>query len=78
MLRIHAPLEWRIDAYQRENLVDRPAAGRAVKHDDHMTRTWVRTMYHANLDDYALFSVVLDASRFSTQRLVEMLMAASI
>ena len=43
-----------------------------------MTRTWVKTMCHANLDDYSLFSVVLDASRFSTQRLVEMLMAASI
>jgi len=42
-----------------------------------MTRTWVKTMCHANLDDYSLFSVVLDASRFSTQRLVEMLRAAS-
>ena len=54
------------------------AAERAVKHDDHLTRTWVKTMYHANLDDYSLFSVVVDASRFSPQRLVEMLMAASI
>src|SRR6478752_6177296 len=62
-VRIHAPLKWRIDAY---------------KHDDHMTRTWVKTMYHANLDDYSLFSVVVDASRFSTERLVEMLSAASV
>jgi hypothetical protein len=23
-VRIHAPLEWRIDAYQRDNVVDRP------------------------------------------------------
>jgi cytidylate kinase len=76
--RIHAPLEWRIDAYQRDNVVDRGTAERAVKHDDHMTRTWVKTMYHANLDDYSLFSVVLDASRFSTPGLVEMLIAASI
>ena len=52
-------------------------AERAVKHDDHMTRAWVKTIYHANLDDSSLFSVVLDASRFSTQRLVDML-AASI
>src|SRR3954466_1159305 len=76
--RIPAPLEWRIDAYQRDNVVDRGTAERAVKHDDHMTRTWVKTMYHANLDDYSLFSVVLDASRFSTPGLVEMLIAASI
>src|SRR6478752_3047405 len=51
-------------------------AQRAVKHDDHMTRTWVKTMYHANMDDYSLFSVVVDASRFSTQQVVEMLLAA--
>lgn len=24
-VRIHAPLEWRIDAYQRDNVIDRPA-----------------------------------------------------
>ncbi len=77
-VRIHAPLEWRIDAYRRDHVVDRGAAERAVKHDDHLTRTWVKTIYHANLDDYSLFSVVIDASRFSTQRLVEMLLAASI
>lgn len=77
-VRIHAPLKWRIDAYQRDHVVDRAAAEHAVKHDDHMTRTWVKTIYHANLDDFSMFSVVLDASRFSTQRLVEMLIAASI
>ena len=55
----------------------RPAAQRAVKHEDQMTRAWVKTIYHANLDDYSMFSVVVDASRFSTQRLVEMLIAAS-
>jgi len=77
-VRIHAPLEWRIDAYQRDNVVDHAAAERAVKHDDHMTRTWVKTMYHANIDDYAMFAVVVDASRFSTERLVEMLVAAAV
>jgi hypothetical protein len=77
-VRVHAPLEWRIDAYQRDNVVDRGAAERAVKHDDHMTRTWVKTMYHANIEDYSLFSVVVDASRFSAQQVVEMLIAAAI
>jgi cytidylate kinase len=38
----------------------------------------VKTIYHANLDDYSLFSVVLDASRLSPERIVEMLIAASI
>jgi hypothetical protein len=76
-VRIHAPLEWRIDGYRRDHLVDRGVAEHAVEHDDHMTRTWVKTIYHANIDDYALFSVVLDASRFSSERLVEMLLAAS-
>jgi Cytidylate kinase-like family len=77
-VRLHAPLDWRIDRYQRDHVVDRGVAGNAVKHDDQMTRTWVKTIYHASLDDYALFSIVLDASRFSTERVVEMLLAASI
>ena len=77
-VRIHAPLEWRIDAYQRDHVVARDAAERAVKYDDHLTRTWLKTMYHANLDDYSLFSTSLILSRFSTQRLVDMLIAASI
>jgi hypothetical protein len=75
-VRLRAPLEWRIANYQREHLVDRRCAEKAVKHDDHLKHAWVKTLYHVDADDLRLFSVVLDASRSSTDRLVAILLAA--
>jgi hypothetical protein len=74
--RLRAPLDWRITNYQREHLVDRRCAEKALKRDDHLKHTWVKTLYHVNADDLRLFSIVLDASRSSTDRLVEILLAA--
>ena len=75
--RLRAPLEWRIAAYQREHVVDRAAAERAVKHDDHAKHMWVKTLYHGDLDDFRLFSLAVNVSRFSPQRVVEILLAAA-
>ena len=75
-VRLRAPLEWRIASYQREHLVDRHCAEKALKHDDHRKHAWVRSLYRMDLDDARLFSLVLDASRFSHQRMVETLLTA--
>jgi hypothetical protein len=75
--RLRAPLECRIAAYQREQLVDRHSAEKAVKHDDHRTQAWVRSLYRVDIDDPQLFSLVLDTSRFSPERLVDTLLAAA-
>lgn len=75
-VRLRAPLDWRIANYQREHLVDRHCAEKALKHDDHLRHKWVKTLYHVDIDESRLFSAVLDASRFSTDRLVEILLAA--
>jgi hypothetical protein len=75
-VRLRAPLEWRIANYQREHLVDRHCAEKSLKHDDHLRQKWVKSLYHVDIDESRLFSVVLDASRFSTDRLVEILLAA--
>jgi Cytidylate kinase-like family len=75
-VRLRAPLDWRIANHRREHLVDRRCAEKAVKHDDHLKHAWVKTLYHVDVDDLRLFSVVLDASRSSTDRLVEILLAA--
>jgi hypothetical protein len=83
-VRVRAPLEWRIAAYRRQRiaayrrqqLVDRHAAVKALRHDDHLTQAWVRSLYRVDIDDASLFSLVVDASRFSTERLVETLLAA--
>jgi hypothetical protein len=75
-VRLWAPLEWRISAYQREQLVDRRCAEKALKRDDHGKRAWVKSLYHVDIDDLRLFSLAIDASRFSPGRLVEVMLAA--
>jgi hypothetical protein len=75
-VRLCAPLECRISAYQRENLVDRRCAEKKLKHADHRTQAWVKSLYRVDIDDARRFSLVLDASRFSRERLVEILLAA--
>jgi hypothetical protein len=76
-IRLRAPLEWRIAAYQRQHLVDRRGAEKAIKRDDHRKQALLRSLYHVDIDDARRFSLVLDASRFSPERLVEILLAAA-
>jgi hypothetical protein len=76
-VRLRAPLEWRIAAYQREQLVDRQCAEKKLKQVDHRTHVWVRSLYRVDIDDPRRFSVVLDASRFSPERLVEIMLSAA-
>jgi hypothetical protein len=75
-VRLRAPLECRVAAYQREHLVDRRCAEKALRHADHRTQAWVKSLYHVDIDDASRYSLVLDASRFSRQRFVEILLAA--
>jgi cytidylate kinase len=75
-VRLRAPLEWRIANYQREHLVDHRCAEKSLKHDDHLRQKWVKTLYHVDIDESRFFSIVVDASRFSIDRLVETLLAA--
>jgi cytidylate kinase len=75
-VRLRAPLKWRIANYQREHLVDRRCAEKKLRHDDHRRHKWVKTLYHVDPDDSRHFSVVLDVSRFSRERLVETILAA--
>jgi Cytidylate kinase-like family len=75
-VRLWAPLEWRTAAYQRRHLVDRRCAEKTLRHDDHREQAWVKSLYGVDLDDPQHFSLVLDASRFSPERLVETMLAA--
>jgi hypothetical protein len=75
-VRLRAPLACRIANYQREQLVNRACAEKAIKHDDRATSAWVRSLYHVEIDDDRHFTLALDASRFSLGRLVETLLAA--
>ena len=74
--RLHAPLACRVAAFQREHLVNHDCAHKAITHDDHIQRDWARSIYHAELDDARLFTLVLDTSRFTLEQLVNTLLAA--
>jgi hypothetical protein len=76
-VRLHAPREWRIDEYARHELVERSRAVKAIDHDDHAQRELVRTLYRLDVDDSRLYSLVVDASRFPVDRIVELLLAAA-
>jgi hypothetical protein len=75
-VRLRAPLDWRIETCHREQLVDRRCAEKALKRDDHRKQAWVKRLYRMDIDDAMLFSVVLDVSRFSPDRILETLLAA--
>jgi hypothetical protein len=75
-VRLCAPLDCRIAAYQRAHLVDRHCAAKAVKRADHRAHAWVRSLHRVDIDDPRRFTLVLDTSRFSRERLVDVLLAA--
>jgi cytidylate kinase len=75
-VRLRAPFARRVAAYRGEHLVDRARAEKAIKQDDQLKSAWVRSLYHVEIDDPRHFTIVLDASRYSPERLVEILLAA--
>jgi hypothetical protein len=75
-IRIRAPFPWRLAAYQREHLVARHQAEKALKHADRLEHAWVRMLYRRNPEDAEGYTLTLDASRFSDERLLETLLAA--
>jgi hypothetical protein len=75
-VRLHAPHATRVAAYQREHVVERSCAEKAIAHCDHVQHDWVRSLYQVELSDDRLFALVLDTSRFTRDRLVETLLAA--
>jgi hypothetical protein len=76
-VRLCAPLECRIASYRREQLVERRCAEKELKRADHRMQAWVKSLYHVSIDDAQRFSLVLDTSRFSPERIVEILLAAT-
>jgi cytidylate kinase len=76
-LRLRAPFEWRVESYRRSELVDRHAAEKAVKHDDHLKHALVKTLYHLDNDDPGNYSLVVDASRMPAERIAGAVLAAA-
>jgi hypothetical protein len=75
--RLWAPKEWRVAAYSRSEMVDRARAARELAHADHVERNWVHALFDVRVDDLAVYTVVLDASRLAPDRIVDVLLAAA-
>jgi hypothetical protein len=75
--RLWAPKQWRVAAYSRSEMVDRAKAARDLAHADHVERNWVHALFDVRVDDLALYTVVLDASRLAPDRIVDVLLAAA-
>ena len=75
-VRLRARFGWRVEEVRRRDLIDAERAKRVVRHDDQLQRNWVRALYDADVDDPAGFGLVIDASRLSRDRIVELLLAA--
>ena len=76
-VRLWPPLKWRIGAYQRDCIVDAHCAEKAVKHADHLQRVWVKSLYGVDIENCRRFTLALDASRLSEERLIGILLAAA-
>ena len=75
--RLFAPVAWRVEQVQRERLIDRRHAERAVRHDDRARRAWVQQLFGIDVGDCRRFTVAVDASRVAPDRIVELLLAAA-
>jgi hypothetical protein len=76
-VRLHAPTAWRVGEYQREHLVDRRHAEKAVRAEDRARRAWVHGLLGADVTDCRQFAVSVDVSRVAPDRVVELLLAAA-
>ncbi len=75
--RLWAPTEWRVAAHSRAEMVDKATAARELAHADHVEKAWVHALFRGRVDDPAVYTVVLDASRLAPDRIVDMLLAAA-
>jgi Cytidylate kinase-like family len=75
-VRVQAPLEWRVCSYARANCLSRQQAKRALERLDRQRNESVERAYGRKLDSPENFTIVCDASRFSVDELVGVLLAA--
>jgi cytidylate kinase len=75
-VRIRAPLTWRIERVARLEYVSRAEARERILADDRKRAAYVKLLYSADIDDPSHFDLICDASRFSQDALVELLLLA--
>lgn len=74
-VRLIAPAQWRIERVAAERAVPRAEARRLVAADDRMRRSYIGRHYARRLDDPSNFHLMITASRFTDEELVEVIVA---
>jgi hypothetical protein len=75
-VRLRGPYEWRVSQVARDRVVDRKKAEKIVRHEDHVQKALAKAVFHADLNEPCAFTLVVDVSRLSTERIVDLLLAA--
>lgn len=75
-VRIRAPLMWRIERVARLEYVSRAQARERILADDRKRAAYVKLLYSADIDDPSHFDLICDASSFSQDALVDLLLLA--
>lgn len=76
-IRLHARLEWRVAQHARHECISREEARRAILAEDHARDAYLRRLYGRHFADLSGFHLVIDASRFPPETIVEMALAAA-
>lgn len=75
--RLWAPEPWRIANHSRTQMVNSSSAKRELAHADHVERAWVHALFDVRVDNPSLYTIVLDASRLATDRMVDVLLTVA-
>ncbi len=76
-VRIRAPLSWRVERFARSECLSRDDARRRVLREDRVRADYVKLLYDADIEDPSHFDLVCDASRFTAEALVDLLLVAA-
>ena len=77
-IRLRAPLEWRVAQHASHECISREDARRVILAEDHARDAYLRRLYGRNFDDLSGFHLVIDASRFRAETIVEMALVAAL
>ena len=76
-IRLRAPLEWRVAQHAGHECISRENGRRAILAEDHARDAYLRRLYGRHFADLSGFHLVIDASRFRAETIVEMALVAA-
>ena len=76
-VRLDGPLEQRVALIRKLADVDDDEARRQIETTDRARKAYAHTFYKCNLDDARLYHLVIDATAFPTDRVIDLILRAA-